>query len=695
VGVAVALLAAVFVTLAATSIAGKSLTHDEGSHYSYGEQVLHRHTFQRLVHQHNATSPWMAVNAAAAAVTGAPSPGPLSAEALRPARLATLLFGVALGLVVFAWAAEAHGAAAALLALALHAFSPNLLAHSRLVTTDALTALAVTAALWTLWRFHRRRTPGRLVATGAALGLAWTTKATAVWLVPVFALLEVARWLLDRKADRRGDRREDHPGWRRWADLALIGLLGLVVLNAVHLFEGTLTPLSGYALRSERFTALAAIPGLASLPLPLPRGWVEGLDWLSADVERGRWSYLLGHFSREGFPHYYLVAFLVKSTPAFLGLLALAAAARSAGWGRRPPESLGAGPDSAHAALYLLLPAAFFTACFSLAFPFQIGIRHLLPVYPLLWILVSPLAVAPRRWLAGAAWALVGLHAASALAVHPHYLAYFNELAGGPERGWRYLNDSNIDWGQDRALARHVWAPASPVPVIEDPGGPVAGRILLGANTLVGLTPAEHRTYAWLRDGFRPVASIGGSWLVYDVRPEDLERCCADSIHPLPEAPAGLHRVTGGRPLAGAGGLEVVGLDRLADGLLGSGTRFDAATTLPPRPRPVTAWFGLEWDRPVVVSRLVAYPSMAVDGPHRRRFEAREATFEVWRRGRWEPVEPGRVRLDGPRVEADLEPIATHRVRLVVTSQRNHRGLARDTGRFRAACLEVAAYGPG
>src|SRR5262249_30716094 len=89
----------------------------------------------------------------------------------------------------------------------------------------------------------------------------------------------------------------------------------------------------------------------------------------------------------------------------------------------------------------------------------NIGVRHLLPAFPFTFILVSNQIVLLYRKIAahGATmWGfrviLAGLllwQAASVLRVHPSYLAYFNELAGGPDGGWKYANDSNLDWGQD------------------------------------------------------------------------------------------------------------------------------------------------------------------------------------------------------------------------------------------------------
>jgi hypothetical protein len=88
----------------------------------------------------------------------------------------------------------------------------------------------------------------------------------------------------------------------------------------------------------------------------------------------------------------------------------------------------------------------------------NIGNRHLLPVYPLLIVWVSRVAAAPLSRVRLGLLSLLGVwYLVGALLIHPHYLAYFNELAGGPDRGWRYLTDSNVDWGQDtKRLAAYV-----------------------------------------------------------------------------------------------------------------------------------------------------------------------------------------------------------------------------------------------
>ncbi len=212
------------------------------------------------------------------------------------------------------------------------------------------------------------------------------------------------------------------------------------------------------------------------------------------------------------------MGFATKTTVGFLGLLILALSLRLV-LVRSPMRDVE---------LFLLVPSAFFFIYLSFFFHFHIGFRYILPVLPLLFVFVSQLAEhrPTRTGLQLTTGILLLLHAISSLTVYPHYLAYFNEPSGGPLNGWRYLIDSNLDWGQDRAYARWVYAPGSPVPVIQNPRRPVAGRIMVNVNSLVGFKPGQDKRYAWLRENFKPVDHVGYSFLVYDVSAAQLRECC-------------------------------------------------------------------------------------------------------------------------------------------------------------------------
>jgi hypothetical protein len=151
-------------------------------------------------------------------------------------------------------------------------------------------------------------------------------------------------------------------------------------------------------------------------------------------------NYLFGRVSVNGFPSYFFVCFLFKSTLAFLAVAGLALAA---GLRRRD-----AGEE---ARLWLLPVAVLFLA--SMGASYNIGIRHMLPVYPFLALAgAGVLTQAARRGARVPVLLLAALPALSAVElwrIHPHELSYFNALAGGPVGGRRILSDSNVDWGLD------------------------------------------------------------------------------------------------------------------------------------------------------------------------------------------------------------------------------------------------------
>jgi hypothetical protein len=150
--------------------------------------------------------------------------------------------------------------------------------------------------------------------------------------------------------------------------------------------------------------------------------------------------------STTGFPEYFLVAFGGKSTLAFLAVTAAVLVAAV----RRRREL------SQELRLFLLPVAVLFLA--SIGSSYNIGIRHLLPIYPFLALLAAALfarACARRRESAKARivvalWLLLPVSAAiETIRIHPHELSYFNPLVGGPEKGRKILSDSNVDWGLD------------------------------------------------------------------------------------------------------------------------------------------------------------------------------------------------------------------------------------------------------
>jgi hypothetical protein len=340
-------------------------------------------------------------------------------------RLPIVLLGLLMGVLVHRWARELYGDAGGLLALTFFAFCPTLIGHAHLVTTDVGAATFVLLAAYLFQRWALDPTPARLVASGLGLGLAELAKPTAVLLYPIFGVLLI--WGLFR-----GDR---FP-LRRFAALATIFVLSVVVLNAGYLFQGTGRAVVTFDFHSHFMKRIAGILP-ARFPMPLPAPYLEGFDGVRLDAERGEFpNYLFGHWSREGTPGYFLIALFFKTPLPFLAACLIAPFVRL--------------PEKPRGEIFVIVPLAVLLLSYSvLADRVNYGIRHILPVFPFLFLFagrLGPFFAARSRPLRIAALTVLGLYPISALLATPNTVDYFNLLAGG--RGDRILLDSNIDWGQ-------------------------------------------------------------------------------------------------------------------------------------------------------------------------------------------------------------------------------------------------------
>ena len=373
-------------------------------------------------------------------------------------RFAIALVGAALVAAVFLWTRARFGAAPALVALFLAALSPDLLAHGQVVTTDMGAAATMFLAVVAFDAALQRTTPARVLVAGLATGAALATKLSALGLGPILLVLAVARIVDPRPLLLSGWKRSVASGGRDdpvAGRAARAAVLAGVLLALVPLAVGVIWGAYGFRRSFGADPALAATFPWDSLRAthPLVQGSVQALrdhgllpePYLFGFLRffqhsEARRAFLLGRLSATGFPHFFLVSFLVKTPLPLLGLLLLAATGRGRDCAR--PGALAA------AGIPFLVYAAL-TQTRGL----NIGHRHLLPLYPFAFVLAGAAgAWLPRRLgRAGALGllALLGWYAWGTLHVHPHELAYFNETVGGPANGWRVLVDSSLDWGQD------------------------------------------------------------------------------------------------------------------------------------------------------------------------------------------------------------------------------------------------------
>jgi len=360
------------------------------------------------------------------------------------ARSMNLLFSVSTGLILAVWAKQLFGSGSACLAASLWAFCPNALAHAALVTPDAGAACLFTATLYAAWYFSKRPTWSRAVLLGALLGAAQLTKFTSLLLYP----LCVAAWLIIRVRNR-GILWE--PRGRLLFQWLLAFAVSLVVLNLGFLFRGSFERLDNYRFQSRALREIATVlKPVAGVRVPLPRDFLEGLDHQRLMMEGQHPVYLDGEWRLDGFGDYYprAMAYKIPHATQVLCLLGLVFAA--------VPAGLLCGERVSWLLWVTVLVTIGLASCIGM----QLGIRYALPVLPALYLASSQAArwLGWNRFLVRTVLLLIPMAGLPlSLRYHPHHLAYFNELSGGPAGGRAHLLDSNLDWGQDlRELADYL-----------------------------------------------------------------------------------------------------------------------------------------------------------------------------------------------------------------------------------------------
>lgn len=354
------------------------------------------------------------------------------------ARAVPILLALALGWLVFHWAnAVARGIGdgasapwAGLLAASLLWFSPNWLAHTRIIGTDTGTAAFLLFALYALRRYLLRPAYGTALLFGVVLGLAQLTKLYALLFYPVTLLVVLCAWRWRGRPASLGE-----------ASLHCAAAFGisLLVLNAGYGFAEFGRSLASLPLQSETGRALQA-SWLGALPLPLPAAYLRAFDGQWVEVTSGLRAYLLGESFQGGRIDYYLIVLVLKTS--LVGLAAFAA-------------TLGAQVarvriDRTELVLLLSFPIALF-CLLSLGDNRQLGLRALLAGYPMIcvWMGAVLAAVLPLRWRLRGVGVWVAASLATAAIAFPDYLAHFNPLVGGRDAGYRLASDANIDIGQD------------------------------------------------------------------------------------------------------------------------------------------------------------------------------------------------------------------------------------------------------
>jgi hypothetical protein len=363
------------------------------------------------------------------------------------ARAMTGLFSVAVGALVFLWSRSLFGMPGAFVSLLFFVFSPTFLAHGGYATSDVCIALFLLASMGAWWR--HLTTPGwePFVLSAVVFGLACVAKFSAVFLLPMMAVCAAVHAAAQRGQLARIVR--SAAGHAVVAFAIIWAFYGFrysafnPALPAADQFIVSWPDMYAHTGRIGQFIHLLA------RVRALPEAFLYGTAYV-VFTSQSRGAFLNGEYSIHGWRTFFIWAFALKSTLPFM-----AAAALSLWVALRSRIAPAPGAASRLRALLPLTPlAALFLVYWAISIQsnLNIGHRHLVPIYPVLFILTGALGAWLARPLGLRALIVAGLlawHVGESVWIAPHYLAYFNELAGGPASGSDHLVDSSLDWGQD------------------------------------------------------------------------------------------------------------------------------------------------------------------------------------------------------------------------------------------------------
>ena len=428
------------------------------------------------------------------------------------ARYVTALLSL-LGMgILYLWTKELFGKTSALVAAFLWSCSPNIIAYAGVITTDLGITTFSLAATYVFWRWLAAPSYHRAAVSGVLLGLVQLVKFSALIFYPLWIVIAIGHYLQNHSTLPTGllfarkitpsksiSQITPHRIKRNsyLCQFLTIILLSVLVINLGYGFEGFGQRLGDFPFLSSTLTRLrengqSAYPNhpnpllkrlyharqnrfedswIGTLRLPLPRHYVLGFDEQSFEtnpqlektlpdfsVGTGYPVYLREELrttkhpetNRVGWWYYYLYALAVKvpvSTWVAMGFAALSFVYhRNTKWQFADIATLSGPP------LLLLGTLSFLT-------DINIGLRYVLPVLPFLWIFVarlvatsSPLWTKPsilQRWSVILLFLAFSWNSCVTIITYPHYLSFFNYLAGGSQQGHKHLIDSNLDWGQD------------------------------------------------------------------------------------------------------------------------------------------------------------------------------------------------------------------------------------------------------
>lgn len=394
------------------------------------------------------------------------------------ARLAPILLTLILIIFIYIWSKELIGRWWALLPTFLFAFSPTVLSHGHYVTTDIGATLGIFIASYYFIKFLLWPSRHNLIIAGLIFGIAQLMKFSSVLLIPFFIFLIAIFYIWKIIYDWRET--DSSVRFKRFTiyalqyakSLLLIFIIGYILVYAVY-FLFTINYPIGKQIADTKFILTSFTGNLAEINIWMsgnkifrPFGeYMLGVLMVMQRSSGGNTGYFLGEVSASGWWYYFPTVFILKEPISSLILIIFAFLLSIYHILKAKSYKLKSISDylGTHFPEFSMISFVIFYWLYSIKSPLNIGIRHILPTMPFIYILT---AGALKKWIGSfenikkfkfnlvlikeiLIIILIIWYFAEILLVSPHFLSYFNQFAGGTNNGYRYAVDSNYDWGQD------------------------------------------------------------------------------------------------------------------------------------------------------------------------------------------------------------------------------------------------------
>lgn len=375
---------------------------------------------------------------------------------------------------------------------------PLFIAYSVLINSDLLSGFILLATVFHLIKYLFQKEEKQFYIASLFLAIGLVTKHSFLFFVPLF-------WLFILHTNKKID----------WKKLLSFILIIMLVINSVFYFHHSFKSLGSYHFESTSFKNLqSSLSFLNWLPIPLPENYLQSIDLSQYHSQLGgnknntyTGVYLLGQTKLHGgFWYYYIIQILYKFPLSLLSILIIGFSVCVIKWKKIENQKK-------------ILLATFLWIFGALSFlnSFQIGIRHLLLIIPLLYVLMAfvlnKLLLQKQKILVGVLCAIMLVSVAK---YFPYLIPYTNEIVLNKERVYEKIMDSGIDYGQNDSL---IIAKLRTDSTLKVPTNIAAkGKYLLSMKTYVEQLKNGDSSLNWLVKHYEPQKQLAFVALIYDVK---------------------------------------------------------------------------------------------------------------------------------------------------------------------------------